>query len=220
MNMKKLLLPVVALFTLSSCASVNNAITEKSKTIEYYRIFDVKTSAKRFVVAEAASDGLGANTTDINENMPIPTGSAPPSSPGRFKLDSPFKGTQLGALMAGGGNTSYKIATCDEAVWTANAKKNVPGSSNLSLTACLFEYTDGYHLDMFATFQKKEGGLMQLSRNMTSAMVGTPEEWTEKTFLDIARAIQKKTGAQISFLEGYPPVKGTPWLDGGESFSK
>ncbi|MCL2906256.1 hypothetical protein [Shewanella fodinae] len=66
---------------------------------------------------------------------------------------------------------------------------------------------------MYATFSKSEGGLMQLSRSLANAMVGTPEEWTEKTFMDIVRAIQKETGAEISYLEGYPKLSGTPWLD-------
>lgn len=54
---------------------------------------------------------------------------------------------------------------------------------------------------------------MQISRNMASAMVGTPEEWTEKTFLDIVRSIRKAAGAEVAYLEGYPKLSGTPWLD-------
>jgi len=52
---------------------------------------------------------------------------------------------------------------------------------------------------------------------MASAMVGTPEEWTEKTFLDIVRQIKKDTDADIKLLEGYPVLQGTPWLDNGEA---
>ena len=44
-------------------------------------------------------------------------------------------------------------------------------------------------------------------------MVGTPEQWVEKTFLDIVREIKKQTGADINFVEGYPTPSGTPWLD-------
>ncbi len=54
---------------------------------------------------------------------------------------------------------------------------------------------------------------MQISRSMASAMVGTPEEWTEKTFLDIVRSIREKTGAEVAYLEGEPEMSGTPWLD-------
>ncbi len=41
-------------------------------------------------------------------------------------------------------------------------------------------------------------------------MVGTSEEWTEKTFLDIVREIRKETYAKITYLEGYPKMHGTP----------
>ncbi|SJN19156.1 hypothetical protein FM109_02185 [Vibrio casei] len=54
---------------------------------------------------------------------------------------------------------------------------------------------------------------MQISRSMSDAMVGTSEEWTEKTFLDIVREIRKETYAKITYLEGYPKMHGTPWLD-------
>lgn len=56
---------------------------------------------------------------------------------------------------------------------------------------------------------------MELSRKAANVIVGTPEEWTEKTFLDIVRQIRKDTGAEVALLEGYPRLHGTPWLDDG-----
>jgi len=119
----------------------------------------------------------------------------------------------IAALSAGGGSLGIKIAQCDGAVWTAKANRRIKRRSNLNLTACLWQYKDGYHLDLYANFQKEEGGVLEISRQMANAMVGTPEQWTEKTFLDIVRSIQSKTNAQITFLEGYPELSGTPWLD-------
>lgn len=46
---------------------------------------------------------------------------------------------------------------------------------------------------------------------------GILAQWTEKTFLDIVRKIRADTGAEIAYLEGYPKVQGTPWLDSGET---
>lgn len=220
--MKKMMVVCFGLLMLTGCAGFNNSMAEKTKATEYYRIFDIKTDAKRQIVAKAASEGLGANTSDINENMSIPNFTTPPEQPGRFKLVDPFQGMKMGplAMMAGGGNRSMKVATCEDAVWTANAKKTIKGSSDLTLTACLFQYQDGYHLDMYASFVKQEGGFLQVSRAMAAAMVGTPEEWTEKTFLDVVRAVQRKTAGEITFLEGYPEIEGTPWLDSGETYSK
>lgn len=204
----------IALFLLvNGCGAVNNALVEKEKYIEYYRIFDIKTTASKYQVADAASNGLGKNVNDAQEARPIPTETEPPTKPGRFKLEDPFKGTRLAALAGAGGNIGFKIATCDGAVWSAKATRAVEGDSNLTLTACLFEYEGGYHLDLYAVFGKTEGGIMEISRKMAHAMVGTPEQWVEKTFIDIAREIKKETGAEIKFVEGYPTPSGTPWLD-------
>lgn len=211
--MKKIALATLIGFSLASCGTINNALVEKKKTTEYYRIFDIKTNADRATVAEAASNGLGKNVNSATEANPIPSFSEPPEKPGRFSLTNPFEGSKFSALASGGGSIGMKIASCNGAIWTASANRDISGSSNLRLTACLWQYKEGYHLDTYATFQKTEGGLMQLSRNMANAMVGTPEEWTEKTFLDIVRTIREVTGAEISYVEGYPKFSGTPWLD-------
>lgn len=215
--MKKVSLTAVALTTLAlgGCGSLNNSLAEKTKTIEYYRIFNIETDSHRSAVITAASDGLGQNINNATENTPIPSFSKAPAEPGRFKLINPFEGSSMAALAAASG-ASIKMASCEGAVWIAQANRDIQGSDNLKLTACLWEYEGGYHLDTYATFKKQTGGLMQISREMASAMVGTPEEWTEKTFLDIVRQVKSETEAEITYLEGYPKLQGTPWLDTGE----
>lgn len=214
--MKKLSLTFFLATILAGCGTVNNALVEKTKHVEYYRIFDIKTDLDRYEAAELASNGLGKNVNDTTEAHPIPTMAGLPENPGRFTLADPFKGSNLAMLAGGGGSLGFKIATCDGASWTSKATRKVSGSSKLNLTACLFPYKEGYHLNLYATFTKKEGGLMQLSRKAADALVGTPEEWTEKTFLDIVRNIQKSGKTEITYLEGYPRIQGTPWLDSGK----
>jgi hypothetical protein len=211
--MKRILLATAIVATLSGCGSVNNVLAEKTKTVEYYRIFDVTTTSDRNTVADAASNGLGKHINTATEARPIPTFTEAPESPGRFKLINPLEGTKMAGWAAVGGSIGFRMATCDGAVWTAKAEREVENSDTLKLTVCLWEYKGGYHLDSYAVFQKKEGGVMQLSRAMASAVVGSPEEWTEKTFVDIVKEIQKETGAKITYLEGYPKIEGTPWLD-------
>lgn len=217
--MKKVLILAAAAGILTGCGTMNNALVEKTKSVEYYRIFDIKTQADRYSIADSASNGLGQNVSDAQEARPIPASAGLPETAGRFSLENPFKGSKLASLASGGGQLGFKVATCEGASWTANAKRTVSGQSQLRLTACLFPYKQGYHLDLYATFTKKEGGLMEISRKAASAMVGTPEEWTEKTFLDIVRQIRKDTGAKVFFLEGYPKLQGTPWLDNGEKIT-
>lgn len=215
MSLFKISSLAVALGLLAGCGTVNNTLAEKTKTVEYYRIFNITTQADRYSVIDAASNGLGQNINSARENTPIPSFSEAPEKPGRFTLVNPFEGSNFAALAAASG-TSLKMASCEGAVWIAQADREVEGSDSLKLTACLWEYKDGYHLDTYATFKKTTGGIMQLSRSMANAIAGTPEEWTEKTFLDIVRNIKSETGAQIDYLEGYPKLKGTPWLDTGE----
>ena len=204
---------VTAAISLTACGTANNYLAEKTKTIEYYRIFDVKTTASKQSVIKATSDGLGRNVNNAQEATPIPKSATLPDSPGRFAVVNPFEGTKFTMLAGGAGSLGMQMATCDGAAWTAKAVRDIAGSDKLNLTVCLFPYKEGYHLDMYAVFVKKEGGLFQVSRDLAGAMVGTPEEWTEKTFLDVARSVNAKIDAKVSLLEAQPEVSGTPWLD-------
>jgi hypothetical protein len=204
----------------AGCGTTNNAMAQKTKTVEYYRIFDLKTQANKQVVFKAASDGMGRNVNNSQEATPIPASADLPDKPGRFKITNPFEGSKLAALAGGARTIGLKMAACEGASWTAKAERKIEGSNKLNLTACLFPYKEGYHLNMYAVFSKKEGGLFEVSRQMANAMVGTPEEWTEKTFLDIVRSIRDKANAQVSYLEGQPDLAGTPWLDTGEAVSQ
>ena len=216
--MKTLVLAVATLtLGIAGCGTTNNYLAEKKLTVEYYRIFDIKTSANRQTVAKAASNGIGRNVNNVQEATPIPTSGEIPETAGRFKLVNPFEGSQFAALAGGAGSLGLRMATCDGAAWTAKAQRTVSGSNNLKLNACLFQYKNGYHLDLYAVFTKQEGGLFQVSREMANAMVGTPEEWTEKTFLDIVRSISANTNAEVSLLEAQPEISGTPWLDSKNS---
>lgn len=205
---------------LTGCGTTNNYLAAKTKTVEYYRIFDLKTGATRQAIAKAASDGIGRNVNNAQEATPIPASADIPDKPGRFKLVNPLEGTRMAAFVGGAGGLGLRMATCEGASWTAKAERNIANSNTLNLAACLFQYKDGYHLDLYAIFTKQEGGLMQISRDMAYAMVGTPEEWTEKTFLDIVRSIRASTGAEVVLLEAQPELAGTPWLDTGEAVSQ
>ncbi|WP_105212992.1 hypothetical protein [Pseudoalteromonas sp. T1lg22] len=213
----------------TGCASVNNASTEKQKSIELYRVFDIQTAGGRDVVVEAASDGLGANVQSANESRPIVMGEKP-SKPGRFKPIDGTKGMgQASGMMAFAmqmnaslGNM-LKTAECDGAVWTATAQKNVSNAFDMSFNLCLWEYQQGYALDVYANYTKQEGGgflgMDGLARQAAYAISGSPEEWAEKTVLDVVRKIKEEAGGSVKFVEGYPKMNSTPWQDSGEVFN-
>ncbi len=226
-----LITAAIALSTLSGCASVNNAAVEKKKSVELYRVFDIKTNADRYVVSESASDGLGANVSSADEHSPIVMGETP-EKPGRFKPANPVQ--DMGGV--GGGMMSFamkmnpalgnqlKTASCEGAVWTATAQKNVSNAFDMSFNLCLWHYQGGYALDVYANYTKKEGGgflgVDGLARKAAYAISGSPEEWAEKTVLDVVRKIKENTGSEVKFVEGYPRLNSTPWQDSGEVFNE
>lgn len=215
---------------MTGCASVNNAMTEKQKSIELYRVFDIKTQASRDVVIDAASDGLGQNVSSANEQRPIVMGERP-ESPGRFKPSNVAKGMgQQSGMMAFAMrmnsqlNNMLKTAECEGAVWTATAQRNAENAFTMSFNLCLWEYKEGYALDVYANYTKKEGGgflgIDGLARKAAYAISGSPEEWAEKTVIDVVRKLKQQTNGQVKFVEGFPKLNNTPWQDSGETFNE
>lgn len=218
--MKKSLITIgSAVLVLSGCAAGNSYLAHRTSTIEMYHIFDIKTSAATADVIKAASDGLAQNTSDIQQVTPLQMGKTVPAEPGRFVLDDigarlSSSNTGLGAMMqmasAQNGGVSIKAAKCEGAVWTSRAQRTIAGSSNLTLYACLYKYRAGYNLDTYAVFNKTEGGLDQISRDVASSLVGTPEQWVNKTILDTVQSIEKMTGVKAVRIEGQPELNALP----------
>lgn len=217
-EMKKLALVLGPLtIALTGCAAGNSYLANRNTTVEMYHIFDVKTTASAAAVAKAATDGLSQNTNEISSNTPLQMGVKVPVEPGRFTItdmSSKFSGTGMGAMMQlasmQNGGVSLKGASCEGASWTARAQRTISGSSNLNLYACLYKYQGGYHLDTYAVFQKVEGGLYQVSRDIAYKIAGTPEEWVNKTILDMVRGIEVATNAKVKRLEGQPDLGQEP----------
>ncbi|MES2756984.1 MAG: hypothetical protein V4693_06390 [Pseudomonadota bacterium] len=212
-----ILAPMLAL--LAACGSTNTYLANKTSTVEMYHIFDIRTTAATAVVAKAAADGLGRNSNDVATNMPLQMGVAVPATPGRFTLvdmGAKLAGTGMGAMLQmaamQNGGTGMKTANCEGAAWTARAQRTISGSSKLTLHGCLYRYQKGYHLDTYAVFQKVEGGLQQVSRDIAFKMVGTPEEWVNKTILDMVRSIEQGANAQVTHLEGQPELGNEPGI--------
>lgn len=219
--MKKLVLALVlpTLIVLTGCASGNSYLAHRSTTVEMYHIFDIKTQAATSVVATAAADGLAQNTNDIQQVTPLQMGKTVPDEPGRFVIDdvgarlagaNPGLGAMMQMAAMQNGGVGIKAAKCDDAVWTSRAQRSLSGSSNLTLYSCLYKYQAGYRLDTYAIFNKTEGGLSQVSRDIANSLVGTPEQWVNKTILDTVHAIETATGAKAVRLEGQPELIDLP----------
>jgi hypothetical protein len=194
---------VTALLSGCSTESGNNPLASRSTTVEYYRVFDIKTDVPAQTVTKAATDGINRNVKDAV--VSTPPGVEATELPGHFKIADPTS--------APPGSAVAKGPSCDGAAWTAKATPRVRGTEDMNLVACLFPYKNGYHLDMYAVFTRPEGGIMQWPRRLTGVFLGTPEKFTETTMMDVVRAIRETTGANVSLVEAKPNLAGTPWLE-------
>jgi hypothetical protein len=191
---------------LTACSSNDGGMFgARSKTVEYFRVFDIRTTASNDTMAAAASHGIEKNIAKVTLTTPVPIVKEVQNTPGRIALQQP--GDVGGAAAAPGS------AACEGATWTARANPQVSGGENVSVVACLFPYHGGYHLDMYTVFTRLDGGWMHYPRRLTGAVFGTPEKWTEQTMLDVVRAIQARTNAQVVVVEAKPGIVGTPWID-------
>jgi hypothetical protein len=211
--MKSSMMAVAVATALAGCSTGDgNMFASKDKTVEYYRVFDIKTVAPSPEVVKAATEGINRNVT--NATLATPPSAEVLEQPGRFKMSDPGNAAP-GAPVA-------RSPSCEGASWTAKAAPSVTGGDNMNMVACLFPYKGGYHLDMYAVFSKKEGGWLEWPRRMTGKIMGTPETWAEKAMLDVVRAIRESTGAEVALVEAKPEVAGTPWMEstGGSSVAK
>lgn len=189
---------------LAGCGTTgDNPFASQDKTIEYYRVFDIRTNASTIAVNKAASEGINRNLKDAVVDTP-PVNQVG-EIPGRFTMAEP----------PGKSTAPARPPGCEGASWTAKATPTVRGGDNMNLVACLFPYRSGYHLDMYAVFTRPEGGLLAWPRRLGGAVLGTPEQFTEKTMMDLVRAIREGTGANVSLVEARPELAGAPWMGSG-----
>ena len=215
MSIRKLTLALVA--ALATLFSPPAVAQRADRSIEIYHIFDLKTDAPRSEITKAITDPLNRHVSDSDTVKPLVRG-APPEVPGTFELVDPFENSRLGglgALLGASQRAQVKQVQCDGAVWIANAVRKIRGSQNLRMTMCLFPYTEGYHLDIYAidTVEKGGGLAEKLGRALAGAVVKNPREWTNKAIVDTVRSVSGKTGAVVTYVEGQPGFEGTPWAD-------
>jgi len=204
-----MLLAVAAGLLLAGCKTDNgaNRFASHDTTVEYYRVFDLKTDAAPQAVAAAASAGIQRNLKDAV--IAVPDDVQVLDQPGHFKM-ADYASQPPGSPAAAG-------PSCEGASWTAKAAPRVRGGDNMNVVACLFPYKTGYHLDMYTVFTKPEGGWLYWPRRLGGALLGTPEHFTDDTMVDIVRAIRESTNAQVTLVEAKPNLSGAPWLEPGKT---
>lgn len=212
MQAKTFLLLSALSATLAGCGTINNSLADKTTQIEYFRVYDIKTTASVSKLGKAASDGIGKDINDMQSAYPIDTSGDVPVKPGHMNLKNPFANSALAAFTNNAGNIGFKIATCDGAAWTSTSQRDFNGSFGHSLTLCLFPYQGGYQLDMYGVLTEKSG-IFHPDRYVSDALLGSPKQFMEKAFADTLTAIhQNVPNAQIEFVRGEPQPGPLPWV--------
>lgn len=207
-NLTLILTTVAVAVSLSGCNAVNAQLANRIETVEMYHIYDIRTAADTATLAKAASNGIAQNTNSVRTALPLQLGKTVAVTPARFTLEDPYANMRIPGM----GPT--KVAVCNDAVWTAVAKRTTPGASDLTLYYCLYKYRAGYNLDLYATFQKSSG-VNQLPNALAEQLVGSGESWVNKTIVDTVREIERVPGTRVVHLEGQPELGSLPSVDAG-----
>lgn len=214
----KYLTAMAACAVLSGCGSLNSTLADRREVVEIYHVWDIKTSAGPDQFIKATADGIASNTNSINQNRPLMRGGPLPGTPGRFEIVDgaaaiPLNGLAAMMAMSGGSTLSMRSANCNGAVWNSQAVREVTGSDYLRLTTCIYRYKSGYQINQYAIFTKVSGGMMQIAREAAQSIVGTPEEWLNKTIVDTIRSVERSIGTTATYVEGQPAIGNLPKVD-------
>ena len=201
---------------LAGCRTVNNALSEKTTETEYFRVYNIPTSAGPTLIAKAAANGIGKDVEGMQEAYPINTSGVVPAKPGYMHLVDPFAGSPMGAFAASAGSVGMKLANCPGAAWTARANKVVDGDDRQSFDLCLFPYQGGYQLDIYGDLVTESGGVnlsLLIARSVVNRALGSPKAFMDKAFADTLDSIHAALpSADITFVRGEPAPGPLPWI--------
>ena len=201
----KLVLAAALAATLTGCATTSTTPTVERESA--YAIYQITpghgvTPAQ---MSQAIQTALQKNTNSVQISRGIPPSPLPETSP-RFQLVNPFGGTGLAALTAQSG-ANLEVATCEGALVTAMAQDTSMSDygENTRFTTCLWQYQDGYHLDIHTSFTRKSGGSSpdMLGAMLARKVVGDSSQFIPRTINSIVSGLES-TGSQVSLVEQYP----------------
>lgn len=193
---------------LSSIALTGCLSTTPTKETQVgYAIYKIKPAegATATEISGALVTALQKNTNSVNVSRDIPPHPLP-EQPGRFELVNPFANSNLGALAAASGN-NLRTPTCEGAIVTAQATDTSMGNygENTSFHTCLWQYKDGFHLDVYTRFTVASGSFnpATLGATLARTVVGDTSQFIPRTLDSIVKEIES-TGANVSLVEAYP----------------
>lgn len=199
MKSKIVLASLIAI--LSGCSSV----TPKTEVQTSYWIYDIKTDKNISQVSTAVIEALQSQMSEINVTRNIPP-SPVPDEPSRFQMSNALSNSNIGILMANSG-ISLQIPTCENAILIGSSQDTGMRSwgENTSANICLWQYKEGYHLDIIVKFTNSTGGYnaKSLGKALATTFVGDSSQAIPTKINNIEEKLNTD-GLKATLVEQYP----------------
>ncbi|MCP4989392.1 MAG: hypothetical protein GY928_26035 [Colwellia sp.] len=200
-NVKAISLALVVALGLVGCKSTS--LTKTKETKRSYAVYDLKVpkEVSSSDMASAIKTALQANTSSVKITEDLPPYPLPKESP-RFQLVNPFGSNSALSALSGG---AIKLPTCDGALIYAQAADSSMNShgENTQFYTCLWQYEDGYHIDVYTQFEIESGGLENLGKDLVRGVMGDSSQFIPRTIASI-RDNLKALNAEANLVTAYP----------------
>ena len=199
MKINKIAMALVPLIALTGCKT--GALTATKEVKRSYVVFDVKAdNTQASQIAASIKSALQETVPKVRIVEDFPPNPLPDVAP-RFQLASPFaKGSAFAALGA-----QVKIPTCDGALIYAQGSDSsfAKYGEQTDVFVCLWQYQDGYHVDVYSQFQIQSGGLMNLGVDMVRGAMGDSSKFIPRIVNTIQSELEQRN-AVVTLVESYP----------------
>lgn len=194
---------ITSILALAGCANTTPTV----ETSSGYAVFDIQAGPEIGTarIADAIKVAVQKNMSKAQIANTIPPSPLPATAP-RFQLVSPFKGSNMGALMAASGQT-LQVPMCEGSVLTVNARDESMKqyAEGTTFFACLMPYQGGYALNVYTTFRKASGAFNAkiMAATLGRTLMGDSSQFIPRTIAQIVDSV-KQTGATVTMTEAYP----------------
>jgi hypothetical protein len=200
MNYKAVGCLVLASLAMAGCQSTS--MTKTKETKKSYVVYDIKVdkTVSPTDMAKAIKTALQSSTSSVRIVEDLPPYPLPETAP-RFQLTNPFgKNSALSALSGG-----MKIPTCDGALVYAQAADTSMSQhgENTQFYTCLWQYSGGYHVDIYTQFQIESGGIDNLGKDLVRGFMGDSSQFIPRTIGNIKTNLEA-LNVKPTLVNAYP----------------
>ncbi|MGS0825227.1 hypothetical protein ACVBIO_05395 [Shewanella sp. 0m-8] len=201
--MKSCALFALGLLTLAGCSS-----TQKNSTEQAYMIIDIKGDSS---IRENVLDTVVETVQQSMDTLTVSRGIPPfelPEKPTRFKLVNPYGNSGIGALVQSHGGM-VMIPTCQDPILTMKSDDSTEGfGESTSFFICVVQYQQGYHVDIYTTFNQSSGGISidAMSASLARSLVGDTSQIIPRTMKRIEIALSEEN-YETRVVDSYIPKK-------------